>query len=287
MENTTLDPLKDAFAHHPRQWRRFHYVYPVISRRARGLSLGVNLNPDGACNFDCVYCSVDRGTPPAVRRVDPAVLRTELRQLAGHLHELFDEPEFSRVPPEFRRWNDVAFSGDGEPTAAPVFPEAARIVAEVRAELGARDVKIVLITDACYLTRLPVADTLAFLDGHGLEVWAKLDAGTEEHFRRVNRPNYPLAHVLDNILATARVRPVVIQSLFLRLDGQPPAAGEIEAYVDRLRALRDDGARLALVQVYTVARRTAEASATALTRPELEAIAAAIEPLGLPVAVFD
>ena len=75
MDERSLDIL---FSHHPRHWRENAYVYPVVSRRSRGVSIGVNLNPDAACNFDCIYCQVDRRTTPAVRRVDLDRLRTEL-----------------------------------------------------------------------------------------------------------------------------------------------------------------------------------------------------------------
>ncbi|MGB9625323.1 MAG: radical SAM protein, partial [Phycisphaerae bacterium] len=73
--------MKQAFASHARDWRQNYYVYPVLSRRAHGVSIGVNLNPDKACNFDCIYCQVDRTVPPAVRKVDVAVLRRELDEM--------------------------------------------------------------------------------------------------------------------------------------------------------------------------------------------------------------
>jgi integrase len=131
-----------------------------------------------------------------------------------------------------------------------------------------------------------VAAALALLDDHNGEIWAKLDAGTEEYYRLVNRPNFPLQHVLDNILAAARVRPIVLQSLFMRVRGAPPPVAEIAAYAARVRWLLDNGARLALIQVYTVARRTATPLPAPLTADELERIADAVRPLGLPVAVF-
>src|ERR1041384_5902109 len=58
------------FTQHSRSWRENRYVYPVVSRRSKGLSIGVNLNPDKVCNFDCIYCCVDRKTPPVWRDVD-------------------------------------------------------------------------------------------------------------------------------------------------------------------------------------------------------------------------
>ena len=278
--------LRTVFSSHARKWRTFQFVYPVISRRARGLSVGVNLNPDGACNFDCVYCQVDRTAERTITKVDLAVLEHELREIVGHYADLFEEPEFRQVVPEYRRLNDIAFSGDGEPTASPVFPEAARIAAAAREEFGVNEAKIVIITDACFLTRPKVAETLAFLDDHNGEIWAKLDAGTEEYYRRVNRASHSLQHVLENLLAAARVRPIVVQSLFLRLRGEPPTQGEIEAYVDRLRQLGADGGQISLVQIYTVARRPAEDYVSALTTEELEGIAEQVRQLGLRAEIY-
>ena len=134
------------------------------------------------------------------------------------------------------------------------------------------DTKIVLITDACYLTRPEVEAGLKILDANNGEVWAKLDAGTDEYYRRVNRPNYPLKHVIENIIATARVRPVVIQSLFMRLNDEPPDEAELRAFVDRLREITDAGGRIDYVQVYTVARRPAESYVTPLTDEEVDRI---------------
>src|SRR3989304_8265445 len=74
------------YADHTRGWRGNAYIYPVISRRSGGLSIGINLNPDAACNFDCIYCQVDRTVEPRVRDVNVERLETELAtmiELAG------------------------------------------------------------------------------------------------------------------------------------------------------------------------------------------------------------
>jgi len=282
----SLDALNQAFASHPRHWRELRYVYPVIARRSRGLSIGINLNPRGDCSFDCVYCCVDRHSLPPAGRIAPPELAQELRHMLDLGPRLFDEPEFRAIPAEFRRLNDFAFSGDGEPTGAPEFPAAVDLVADLRREYGLSDVKIVLITNATGLTRPPVMAALAKLDANGGEIWAKLDAGTEEVYERLNRSRVPFARVLDNLLATARVRPIVIQSLFARWRGALPAAEEVSAYVDRLRDLLQGGGRLARVQIYTIARRTAEDYVSPLAADELEPIAAAVRALGVPVEVF-
>jgi wyosine [tRNA(Phe)-imidazoG37] synthetase (radical SAM superfamily) len=277
-----LNPMSPVqlpqFADHSRRWQENFYVYPVISRRSGGLSIGVNLNPDTACNFDCIYCQVDRTITPRVREVDLNVLRAELAHMVEHARRtdgagLFDEAAFASVPPALRVIRDIAFSGDGEPTTCLVFPEAVQVAADVTRAAGLDDTRIVLITDACYLTRPRVVAGLAIMDANDGEVWAKLDAGTEAYYRTINKPNYPLAHVMTNIIAAARVRPVVIQSMFLRLNGVGPSAEEITAYLGRLKDILAAGGRIAYVQVYTVARRPAESTVTSLSDEEVDRIA--------------
>jgi wyosine [tRNA(Phe)-imidazoG37] synthetase (radical SAM superfamily) len=264
----------NVFARHPRDWRDNLYVYPVISRRSRGLSIGVNLNPDTACNFDCIYCQVDRTAPVKVRDVDLDVLAVELDHMLGLAAggSIFHEPQFGAVPPELRRVNDIAFSGDGEPTTCPVFAEAVELAADLKHQRGMGNVRMVLITDACYLTKPVVKRGLRTMDQANGEVWAKLDAGTQAYYELVNRPNYPLAHVMSEIIATARERPIRIQSLFMRVNGEPPPSAEIDAFVERLHEILAADGKIIEVQVYTVARRPAEAYVGALSDAQVDAI---------------
>lgn len=286
--------MSDLFRSHPRTWREFRYCYPVISRRSRGLSVGVNLNPDGVCNFDCAYCSVDR--PALARRRaggDPQTV--DESAVAGELQALLDlaasgaiwaETPFDRTPAHLRRINDIAFSGDGEPTSYAGFP---RLLAMAGWELDRRrldGVKVVVISNATLFQKAPVRNALVELAVRPSEVWAKLDAGTEAWYRAVDRSEVPFQRVLDNILALGRLRPLVIQSLFCRIHGQPPPESELDAWRDRLAALVAAGARIERVQVYTTARATAEAWATGLTDRELEAIAARAGRIGLPAELF-
>lgn len=276
-------------ASHPRNWRENLYVYPVISRRSGGLSIGINLNPDKACNFNCVYCQVDRDAPAAVKRVDLARLRTELETTlqSAASGDLFVRPPFDRVPESQRRIRDIAFSGDGEPTGAPEFPAAVQIVAELRRACGLNDAKTVLITNAAFLHRPPVREALALMDANNGEIWAKLDAGTEEYFRGVNRPSVPLQRVLDNILEVSRVRPVVIQSLWMKLHDRPPPQAEVEAFAQRLAWLVRVGGRIRLVQVYTVARQTAEPFVAPLDDDALRDIADRIKAIvDVPAEIY-
>ncbi|UCG33606.1 MAG: radical SAM protein [Phycisphaerales bacterium] len=260
---------------HSRRWQNNRYVYPVISRRSRGLSVGINLNPDTACNFDCIYCQVDRSDPDRGAKVDLAVLDAELREMIEEIvaGRFFDEPRFRDVPQDMKEFRDIAFSGDGEPTASPKFLDAVRIAARLKDEFRLDGVKIVLITDACYLARPKVRQALEVMDGHNGEIWAKLDAGTEDYFRLVNRPNIPLREVLENIIDAARAREIVIQSLWMHIRDQPPPDAEVRAFADRLNEIQAAGGRIKLVQVHTIARKPAEPHVTALSPSQVERIA--------------
>ena len=263
---------------HRRCWRECLYVYPVISRRAGGVSVGVNLNIDKRCTFGCVYCQVNRRLHRPTTDVDPARLQRELDEtLAAILNgELWREERFEKTPPEMRRINDIAFSGDGEPTCLPNFDQAvAAAVEALRGNNLPGKVKIVVITNASRLDQPQVLRALPLLDANGGEFWVKLDAGTEEFFKKINRPaaGLTLDTICRNILSVAKDRPVVIQTLLFRLYGKPPADGEIRAYCQRLQDILDAGGKIRLVQIHTVARNPAEPFVSYLPEEELRALA--------------
>jgi wyosine [tRNA(Phe)-imidazoG37] synthetase (radical SAM superfamily) len=287
---------------HARRFEQNRFVYPVLSRRSGGISIGVNLNPDKICNFDCIYCQVDRRSESETRFVETDQLLDELRStldlvISGRIYET---PKFKDVPPHLRRLNDIAFSGDGEPTTYKNFDELIARCAEVKrdAELRISDfglrieeggpqsairghrpkggpqseIKMILITNASMFHRPHVERGLAILDENNGEIWAKLEAGTDEYYHLIERTSIPFRQILDNITAAARVRPLVIQSLFMRVAGEPPAATELEAFCDRLNEITAAGGQLKLVQIYTVARRPAESFVTPLSDIEVDAI---------------
>ncbi len=272
-----------TFADHGRDLDQNRYIYAVVSRRARGLSVGVNLNPDKVCNFDCPYCQVDRTTPGGSAEVDVPVLIGELDDLLGRVREgtLWQHPLFATATPGLRRLVDIAFAGDGEPTSPREFPATAQAVRELR-DLRGLVAPLRLITNATLLDRPRVQSALPFFD----ELWCKLDAGTESYFQKVDGTRFPFRKILDNLLATARARSIVIQSMFLAWEGAGPSETEVEAYAQRLREIVDGGGRIDLVQIYTVARRPADPRVGALTDPRLEEIAARVRALGLVAEIY-
>ncbi len=277
------------YADHGRIYRENKFVYPVLSRRSGGISIGVNLNPDKVCNFDCIYCQVDRRSEAETRFVETARLWDELDQMLEFVSSgrIFDDPKFAHVPPPLRRLNDIAFSGDGEPTTYRNFDEIMASAAELKRRRGLDDVKLVLITNATMFHRPAVERGLAILDANNGEIWAKLESGTEEYYQIVERTKIPFRQVLDNITAAATKRPLVIQSLFMRIRGDAAPPSEIAAFCDRLNEIVAAGGQLKSVQVYTVARQPAESFVEPLTNAELDAIAQTVrDRTSIPAPVF-
>ncbi len=272
-------PDTALFTHHERSFETNRFVYPVVSRRSAGISIGVNLNPDKICNFDCIYCQVNRVEHSEATFVDTAQLLDELDHMLTLVSsgKLFEHPKFLATPPALRRLNDIAFSGDGEPTTYKNFDELMAQCAEVKRRHGLDQVKLVLITNASMFHRPVVERGLKILDANNGEIWAKLDAGTDAYYHLVERTSIPFRQVLDNITAAAKLHPLVIQSLFMRIHGEPPSEAELLAYCDRLNEITSAGGQLKLIQIYTVARQPAESFVAPLTNVEVDRIVALVQ----------
>ena len=288
-DSTEIKSTWAAVQDHTRHFSDFTFVYPVISRRSRGLSIGVNLNPDKVCNFDCIYCEVDRRIPGAVTGVDLRQMKDELTAMVRFAHDggLAKEPKFDEVPWLTREVKDIAFSGDGEPTMINNFADCVEAVVDVKQAEDLESTRIVLITDAAGLDKGDVKRGLEVMARNNGEIWGKLDAGTEEYFKLVNRTNVKFERILNNLLETSKVRPIIIQSLFFKVHDEAMSEAELEAYCGRLRDITDGGGQIREVHLYTVARPTPETYATKLEAIELEQMADMIrERAQLAVSVF-
>lgn len=283
----TSAPKGTAFGH-AMDFLGNQFVYVVVSPRARGLSIGVNMNPDRKCNFRCIYCEVNHQTPPRATRLDVKVMVSELEQtlalvLEGRLRE---RAWYCNLPEELLKLRHVTLSGDGEPTLAPNFAEAVAAVVHLRALGRYPFFKIVLVSNSTGLDQPEVQRGVSLLVEED-EVWAKLDGGSQAYVERVNQADLPLERILRNISILARQRPVVIQSLFPAISGAEPPREEIELYVQRLKALKAAGARIGLVQIYSATRPTPNSSCGHLPLKVLSGIAQAVrQGAGLKAEVF-
>src|SRR5215831_15021835 len=106
---------------HDRDSAGLEYVYPVVSRRAGGVSVGINLNPNNACNWRCIYCQVPDLVFGSAPEIDVARLEGELDAFLGRA--LAPGWMEENVPAGSRELRDVAISGNGEPTSSRQFAE--------------------------------------------------------------------------------------------------------------------------------------------------------------------
>ena len=275
---------------HSRTWRENKFVYPVLSRRAKGLSIGINLNPSKVCTFNCIYCQVNRKIAPITSKVDLGTLIRELNAMLDWVvsGEIWNDPHFADVPTEMRRINDIAFSGDGEPTAFRNFADMVQMAADAKGRHNLKSVKLVVISNASRFHTQTFRRALPTLQTRQGEVWAKLDAGSPAHFARVNRTSVSFKRILANIEWLSKQMAIVIQSCFFRLNGEAPSDTEIELYIARLRKIRDDGGHIKCLQLYTLVRRPADAKARALSHDELDELANRIRDRvgGVPVETY-
>ncbi|MBL4687395.1 MAG: radical SAM protein [Nannocystaceae bacterium] len=270
---------------HDRDAAGLRYVYPVVSRRAGGVSVGVNLNPNNACNWRCVYCQV----PNLVRGAAPAIDLDRLTsELDGFLLELTEGDYLQRhVDPDMRRVVDVALSGNGESTTARPFDAiVARIVKVVEAR--SPGLNIVLITNGSMLQRAEVLRGVTAIGEAGGEVWFKFDAGTAEMRSQINGAPSTDAAVRNNLRACALRCRTRIQTCLIAIDGQPLPASERNAYVAFLKSELDAGTAIHDVLLYGMARPSLREEADRLDRvttEDLESFAAQLRTTGLDVLV--
>lgn len=270
---------------HDRDLAGLTYVYPVLSRRAGGVSIGINLNPNNACNWHCAYCQV----PDLVRGKAPAIDLAQLEQeLGGFLDDLVHGDWLQRHAPEgMRAIRDIAFSGNGEPTSAAVFPEALDLVVRLRKQAGlGKEVPIRLITNGSLMAQARVQQGVHALGEAGGEVWFKVDAGTVAGMERINGVRMDPAAVAKHLALSASLCPTWVQTCMFRWDDAPPSGTELAAYLDVLTAA--GVSKLQGVLLYGLARPSMQVEAShlkPLTAGELEAIAGRIREKGLTVRV--
>ena len=272
----------------PRDFLNNRFVYLTLSARARGLSVGINMNPDKKCNFDCIYCEVRRDHPPYEGQLDVDDMAVQLNRtlefvLSGRLRE---SPAYSGIPDQLLKLRHVTLSGDGEPTFAANFVEAVQAIVHIRALGSFPFFKLVLITNATGLDQPQVQEGLRYFTRSD-EIWAKLDGGTQAYLDKVDKIGMPLEKILANILSLARQRPVTIQSLFPSIDGEEPAPEEIEQFALRLKELKEGGAQIPLVQIYSATRPTPNSRCGHLPLKTLSRIAQTVRQVaGLHAEVF-
>ena len=267
---------------HSRDSAGMKYVYPVVSRRAGGVSIGINLNVNNACNWACVYCQVPnltRGGPPPI---DLNQLESELRGFLGEVTA--GDFLIHQAPPEARRLMDVAFSGNGEPTSAPEFAEAVERVRQVMREFGLMDsVKLRLITNGSLMHRSIVRQGIAAIGALNGEVWFKLDQAIEASIERVNGIRLAPEKIRESLLVCAGLAPTWVQTCYFAIDGQETGEAGRAAYLELIASVQKN---IKGVHLYGLARPSLQPDALRLSnlkRESFQHFADRISSLGVEV----
>ncbi len=247
---------------HRRDSAGLRYVYPVVSRRAGGVSVGINLNVNNACNWACAYCQVEnltRGGPP------PIVLDLLETELAGFLEAALHGDFMAREVPEgSRQLVDVAFSGNGEPTSAAEFADAVIRVRDVLRQHGlAGRLPVRLITNGSLLHRSRVQEGIRILGEMGGEVWFKLDRALAGEAEAINGVPMDAGKVVRNLGRCAHLASTWVQTCWFALDGEAPGPVSRAAYCALLKPLAP---KLAGVHLYGLARPSLQPAAPRLKR---------------------
>jgi wyosine [tRNA(Phe)-imidazoG37] synthetase (radical SAM superfamily) len=275
-----LSEHKLSITDHSRDSAGLRYVYPVVSRRAGGVSIGINLNPNNACNWRCIYCQVPdltRGTAP------PIDLKLLDKELSGFLYELQHGDFMQRVPPEARRINDIALSGNGEPTSAQEFAE----VIEVITKHKPADLKLILITNGSLTQRENVQQGLRRMAQLNGEVWFKLDRASEAGMAQVNDTKMTLDKVRQNLATAIDCCPNTwLQTCWFALDGIAPSKQDEDDYLNLMANLLRSSIKPQGVLLYGLARPSLQHEAqrlSALPKEVMDAFAERIRLLGMEV----
>ncbi len=270
---------------HNRFQEGFEYVYPVVSRRAGGLSLGINLNTNNACNWRCIYCQVPdliRGAPPPV---DLDALEEELSVFLSQI--LIGSYLEDQVPKGQRRLNDIAFSGNGEPTSAPNFADAVKTIHGVRVRANVPEVvKTVLITNGSLMHQHKVMKGVRDLAGINGEVWFKIDRATVEGTQLINDTKINKSRIMSNLEASAKACPTWIQTCLFKLDGLHPADSDLDAYVQLIGEAVARGIPFKGILLYGLARQSHQPESARLSKLDdgwLNAFAHRLRELGVTV----
>ena len=244
-ENDAGLPL-DIFSH-PRLSEFGKLVYPVISRRSGGLSLGINLNPDRKCNFRCVYCQVDRTLPVPTIRFSTSQVEKELKEWLRELSQ--SDWRYQGYP-----LRDIAIAGDGEPTCVEELPAILKLLANVKRQYATASCKLVLFTNGSEIDRADLQEPLHLFFRQGGEIWCKLDSWSQESLLAINRTRLSRERLIGNLIALGKRHPLVIQTCLFRWNGEECSTEKYRPYADQLRYLLSQGAQIKLLQLYTLAR---------------------------------
>ncbi|MDC0126775.1 radical SAM protein [Methylophilaceae bacterium] len=269
---------------HDRNIFQGKYIYPVVSRRAGGLSLGINLNTNSACNWQCIYCEV----PNLVRgKPEPINLQELENELDYWLDQIINQSFLSQYTKSQTEFKDIAFSGNGEPTASKQFKDVVGILIKKISEYRLdQKITIRLITNGSYMSNIVIQESLSLIRNINREIWFKIDSVNKADIRTVNQVNLSLVTIKKNLEAALNNSPTIIQTCFFKLNEKLPSSESLGEYINFLKPYEN---KIKGIHLYSLARLSEQPSKNKLrrlTKSELEVIASKIKVLKIPVYIF-
>ena len=276
---------------HDRDVAGYQYIYPVISRRSGGLSIGINFNTNNACNWRCVYCQVPDLKLGSAPDVDFDLLALELTEfLQDVLHGSFYER--FQLEQEMRVIKDIAISGNGEPTSVKEFAKTIALIVQVVERANIVDAfQYVLITNGSLVHKADVQQGLKLLQQNNGQVWFKLDSATEEARQTINHSALRLQRQIENLQLSAKLCATWVQSCMINYahkdDVGLVSKGEQTAYLGLLENVMQQ-ISLQGVMLYSLARPSLQPEAnriSSVSSEQINGFAERIRKLGLLVTV--
>ena len=273
---------------HRRDSLALNYIYVVDSRRTGGLSIGINLNTNNACNWRCIYCQVPnlrRGKAP---KANLELLEHELGSVLGDI--LYDDFfEKYNIRSDSRIIRDLAISGNGEPTTCKNFDQVIDLIGRVLETSGLdKKLKPVLITNGSLVNQARIQKGIAYLSELDGTVWFKLDSATNAGIKNINNASISITKIRRNLEITTNLCPTWIQTCVFGLKGEPPSKQEQDEYIQFLSSLSGPLSGLKGVLLYGIARPSQQKEASTLSRlpPEwLNQFAIKIKEAGFEVKI--
>ena len=227
---------------------------PIFSRRL-GSSLGINLLPEKGkiCNFDCVYCECGWNRDGR----DDTVLPTAAK-VRGDLERML-----KRLAAEGTPVDSITFSGDGEPTLNPDFPQIIDDTLRLRGEYYPQ-AKVSVLSNATRVHLPQVFNALRKVDNPIM----KIDAPPNALVELINQPapGYDVGRVVDALKAFNG--DFVLQTCMLRYDKFDSAKPEvIDGMLEIVRMLHPRE-----WMVYTIDRPTPMLGLQKFTPDEMRAL---------------
>ncbi len=251
---------------HSRDVAGLKYVYPVLSRRAGGLSIGINFNTNNACNWRCVYCQVPGLVRGGAPEMDLNILEKELRffldyVLKGDFYDDFNVSEHHRVI------KDIAISGNGEPTSLKQFDQAIELIGHIATQMQVLpESDFVLISNGSLMHLTSVQSGLKVFHKYHGQVWFKLDSATEEGRKKINDSKQTNEKTLENLKLSSSLCETSLQTCLIEYLSEDESKGEWTAYLQLLKAARSKHIKIAKIMLYTIARPSLQPEAAQLKK---------------------